>query len=324
MVSNKLTSGFAALTTGLASLLFCACTCADSLFDYQLQPMQVAEGTWVVPGVPEDFSRSNGGNIVNIGFVETDAGVVLIDTGPSLRYAQQLEAAVARVTSQPIVAAINTHHHPDHWFGNQHFQHLPIYALPATLDAMINEGDNFADNLYRMSGDWMRSTEPTPANQPLSTDTLSIGDHTFKLITLTGHTVADLAVLDTHTGVLFAGDLAFDQRAPTTPHANIDTWLAALDSLGDIDYRLLVPGHGQPATDDRAIQFTRHYLLWLQNLLQQSAQMGDVPTDVINKPIPAAFQEASMVREELSRSVIHLYPRLEANTLATHKQGGYN
>lgn len=321
MAGSKRRRAWVAMAVGL----FCATlTQAETLFDYQLKPIQVAEGTWVISGVPEDFSRSNGGNIVNIGFIETSEGVVLIDTGPSLRYAQQLEAAIARVTPQPIVAAIITHHHPDHWFGNQHFKTLPIYVLPETLTAMVNEGDNFADNLYRMSGDWMRSTEPTPANQTLTDNTLSIGDHSFRLIKLKGHTIADLAVLDTSTGVLFTGDLAFNQRAPTTPHADIDTWLAALDSLGDIDYRLLVPGHGQPAHDDRAIQFTRHYLLWLQNLLRQSAQAGDVPTDVINKPIPAAFQEASLVREELSRSVVHLYPGLEANSLSTHKQGGYN
>ncbi len=84
-----------------AGLFYAALTQAETLFDYQLQPVQVAEGTWVVPGVAEDFSRSNGGNIVNIGFIETNAGVVLIDTGPSLRYAQQLEAAVARVHHSP-------------------------------------------------------------------------------------------------------------------------------------------------------------------------------------------------------------------------------
>ncbi len=324
MVSTAFMRSLAAMITGFVGLLLSTPALADALFDYQLQPIQIAESTWMVPGAPEDFSRTNGGNIVNIGVIETDAGVVLIDTGPSLRYAKQLEAMISKLTSKPIVAAIITHHHPDHWFGNQYFKTLPIYALPATIDAMLTEGNNFADNLYRMSGDWMRGTEPTPANETLKEDTLSIGGHTFQLMRLGGHTVADLAVLDTKTGVLFAGDLAFDQRAPTTPHANINTWLSALDTLGDIDYRLLVPGHGPPSPDDRAIQFTRHYLTWLQDLLQRSAQVGDVPADVINAPIPAAFQEASLVREELSRSVIHLYPQLEAGTLSTHKQGGYN
>ena len=92
-------------------------------YNYQLKPINIAPDTWVLLGATEDFSRANGANIVNIGFIVTEAGVVLIDTGPSLRYAQQLEAAVASVTERPIVAAINTHHHPDHWFGNQHFAH---------------------------------------------------------------------------------------------------------------------------------------------------------------------------------------------------------
>lgn len=296
---------------------------ADGLFDYRLQPVEIANNTWVVPGSTEDFSRTNGGNIVNTGFIVTEVGVVIIDTGPSVRYARQLEQAVARVTQQPIVAVFNTHHHPDHWFGNQHFQHLPIYALPSTIEGMIAEGNGFADNLYRMSGDWMRATEPAPANQSLTDKTKIWGSHELQFIQLAGHTRADLAILDTSTGVLFTGDLVFDMRAPTTPHAAITDWFDALDSLADVNYTLMVPGHGQPVSDDRALVFTRHYLTWLRDLLTRSALEGDAATEVINKPIPAAFAEASMVREELSRSVIHMYKRLETEQLKQVTAGGY-
>ena len=293
-------------------------------FDYQLQAVAIAEHTYLVPGTTEDFSMSNGGNIVNTAFVVTDAGVVLIDTGPSVRYARQLASVIADITPLPVLAAIITHHHPDHWFGNQFYSHIPIYALPETIEAMVLEGDNFADNLYRMSGDWMRSTQPVAANAPVPVPSLVVGNHDFQLIPLEGHTVADLAVLDTTTGVLFTGDLAFDQRTPTTPHANLARWQASLNTLGDLEFSLLVPGHGPTDTDGRAIAFTRRYLTWLEQLLEQSARTGASPTEVMQAEIPAAFSDAGVVREELARSVVHLYGPYEQGTLQTVKSGGYN
>ena len=44
--------------------------------DYRLQPVLVAADTYVFAGYNEDFSFDNGGNIVNTGFIVTEAGVV--------------------------------------------------------------------------------------------------------------------------------------------------------------------------------------------------------------------------------------------------------
>lgn len=101
-------------------------------FDYGLVPRKVAEDTWVLIGKTEDFNRSNGGNIVNTAFIVTTAGVVVIDSGPSRRYAQQMRSAIARVTEKPVIRVFNTHHHPDHFLGNQAFAGIPTTALAAT------------------------------------------------------------------------------------------------------------------------------------------------------------------------------------------------
>jgi len=110
-------------------------------FDYRLAPQRVADGVYVLIGSTADFSPANGGNIVNTGFIVGSEGVIVIDSGPSLRYGEQLRRAIAAVTPLPVVLVINTHHHPDHVLGNQAFPPATLAALPGTRSALETEGE---------------------------------------------------------------------------------------------------------------------------------------------------------------------------------------
>ena len=287
--------------------------------DYGLAPEKIADDTWVLTGRSEDFSFTNGGNIVNTAFIVTQAGVLVIDSGPSRAYGEQLRRAIARITRQPVVRVINTHHHPDHFLGNQAFAPDTLAALPGTIHGIHTEGGSFNDNMYRLAGDWMAGTEPVAPIHPLAAGPLELGGHQFELIALEGHTGADLAILDRSTGVLFAGDLVFHDRAPTTPHARLPAWQASLDTLEALPFRHLVPGHGPVATDAGPIRQTRAWLGWLDRTLRQAADEGLDMTEALALPLPAEFRRLAVVDAEYRRSVGQLYPALEQQTLRTGK-----
>ena len=295
-------------------LLFCLAlslpTMAD--MDYALKPRQIAEGTWLLEGSTDNFAKANGGNIVNVAFIVTDAGVVVIDTGPSRRYGEALRQAIASVTTKPVIQVLLTHHHPDHALGNQAFKDVPIGALADTTKLLHEQGDSMAENLYRMVGDWMRGTEVVLPSEVLEPGVRTFGNHDLRLLALTGHTGADLAILDQSTGVLFAGDLVFYQRALTTPNSpGLAAWLADITTLQGLPWTLVVPGHGPIATDAQPFAQMRDYLTWLDQLLRDGAANGSDMTEMIRSPIPERFAAISLSRYELIRSVSHLYPRYE-------------
>lgn len=287
--------------------------------DYGLAPEKIADDTWVLTGRSEDFSFTNGGNIVNTAFIVTQAGVLVIDSGPSRAYGEQLRRAIARITRQPVVRVINTHHHPDHFLGNQAFAPDTLAALPGTIHGIHTEGGSFNDNMYRLAGDWMAGTEPVAPIQPLAAGPLELGGHQFELIALEGHTGADLAILDRSTGVLFAGDLVFHDRAPTTPHARLPAWQASLDTLEALPFRHIVPGHGPVAKDAGPIRQTRAWLGWLDRTLRQAADEGLDMTEALALPLPVEFRRLAVADAEYRRSVGQLYPALEQQTLRTGK-----
>jgi len=287
--------------------------------DYGLAPEKIADDTWVLTGRSEDFTFKNGGNIVNTAFVVTSAGVLVIDSGPSRTYGEQLRRAIARITDQPVALVINTHHHPDHFLGNQAFPPETLAALPGTVEGIHSEGGSFNDNMYRLAGDWMAGTEPVAPTRQLKAGPLELGSHRFELIALDGHTGADLAILDRSTGVLFAGDLVFNDRAPTTPHAHLQAWQTALNKLEALKFTRLVPGHGPVASDAGPIRQTRAWLAWLDATLHRAADDGLDMTEVLALPLPAEFRRLAVADAEYRRSVGQLYPAYELQALGAGK-----
>jgi quinoprotein relay system zinc metallohydrolase 1 len=285
-------------------------------YNYRLSPEKIADGVYAFIGKTEDFSWKNGGNVVNTGFIVTHAGVVVIDTGPSKRYGEQMRAAIKKITPQPIVKVFNTHHHPDHMFGNQAYADVGVSALAQTIISEKSEGAALADNMYRMNGEWMRDTELSVANKPIEqSNKFSLGERTFSLHALSGHTGGDLAVMDDTSGVIFSGDLIFHQRAATTPHADISIWMQAIDYIDNLPYKKLVPGHGPAIADHSAVKQMREYLVWLSSHLKKSAEQGADMTDVLLSKLPTAFASIPMAKEEYQRSVVHLYPKMEQAVL---------
>ncbi|WP_404397995.1 quinoprotein relay system zinc metallohydrolase 1 [Stutzerimonas chloritidismutans] len=300
----------------LLMFAFCLTLPSHAELRYTLQPRQIADDVWLLEGSTDNFDKANGGNIVNTGFIVTESGVVVIDSGPSRRYGEAMRAAIASVTDRPVIKLLLTHHHPDHVLGNQAFTDVPIAALAGTTELLREQGNAMAENMYRLVGDWMRGTEVVLPTETLAPGTLDIGGRSLRLLALRGHTGADLAILDERSGVLFAGDILFYQRALTTPNSpGLDVWLEDLDTLEALPWKRLVAGHGPVADDAAPFLQMRDYLGWLDGLLREAANGGADMNEAIQSPIPERFAGISLTRYELIRSVSHLYPRYEAMAL---------
>ena len=282
---------------------------------YGLKPVAIAPDTWVFEGTREHFTRANGGNILNPGFIVTEDGVIVIQTGPSRRFGEEMRAAIATVTDKPIRKVFVSNLHPDYWLGNRAFADVPIAALPGTIEGIKAEGPGMTENMYRLVGDWMRGTEPMVPTETVYGSTVVFGSHRLRLIPLEGHTAADLAILDETTGVLCAGGVVFSDRTPTTPHADIGKWLTALDALDALDMTVLVPNHGRIRPDKAAIAQTRDWLIWLDGTLRGRAEAGADMAELLDLPIPDRFAGMGVLREEYRRSVSHLWPGIEKAVL---------
>lgn len=284
--------------------------------DYHLAAQLIAPDSYLVEGLTEDFSRANGGFIVNVTFITTPEGVVVMDTGPSAAFGKQVRRLIEQKSNgKPIVQVVNTHLHPDHFLGNQAFDRATLTATAETISGIAAMGGDFASNMYRLVGNWMLDTEPVGPTKALTAHTATIGGHRLRYLTLAGHTDSDVAIFDETTGVLYASDLVFHNRAPTTPQANIGPWLEALKALEALPFKVVVPGHGPLAHDAGPLRQTADWLRWLDQTLRHAAALGLSEAEVLRLPIPDRFAALSLRQSEFERSVVHLYPALQRATL---------
>jgi quinoprotein relay system zinc metallohydrolase 1 len=300
----------------LCSLLSPSAWAVDAArLDYQLQPRQIAPGTWVLEGAVDDFSRANGCNIINTGWLSTAAGTLVINTGPSRLYGEQQRDALTRVAAQPVKKVVSLNLHPDYFLGNQAWGDVPTAALPGSRAGMQAEGRAYEDNLYRLCGDWMRGTEFRPSREDVQLGPFDWGGHALEWVRLQGHTDDDLLLIDHTTGVLFAGGLVFANRVPTVPHAHLDRWIASLQRIrqwitqGRV--KTVVPSHGPVHTGSQGVDQTLDWLQWLHARMQTSAARGLDISEVLRLPIPERFASWAALRPEYVRNVTTLYPRYE-------------
>ncbi|WP_068083219.1 quinoprotein relay system zinc metallohydrolase 1 [Novosphingobium rosa] len=284
--------------------------------NYPITPVAIADGVWMVAGADEPIRRDNGGAIANITIIDTPAGTVLVDSGPSLRYGEALKAAAEQLTGRKVIRVYITHLHPDHAMGLGAFPQEIVAALPGTIADIQRDGQGFSDGMYRLLDDWMRGTDLKLPGLPIRTESESFGGRTLRLMALSGHSSADLAILDEHTGTLIGGDLLFHRRAPATPTADLARWRESLGMLDRLLHKSAVPGHGPFDPSGReAIAQTRDWIDWLDQSLTDAVRSGLDMVEAGEMAIPAPLSVMAAGRYELQRSVSHFYPALEGRLL---------
>ncbi len=303
----------------LAIGFFIAPAFAQAPFDYQLKPRQLAPNVYVIEGSNADFSVANGCNIINTGFIVTNAGVLVINTGVSKRYGEQQRAAIAKVTWQPIARVIHLNLHPDYFLGNQAFSDVPRFATTKTIQGIKAESSAYEDNLYKVCGDWMKGTQTVLPDQIINPGSFNLGDREFSLTEHTGHTDSDLVLIDKTSGVAFVGGLVFVSRIPTTPHAKLDPWKLALGQIETLPMTWLVPSHGTVSNNKSGIEQTRQFVTWLDSTFTRAAETGLDMTEVLQLPMPTQFKAWAAVDTEYIRNVAHLYKFYEQKALGKLK-----
>jgi glyoxylase-like metal-dependent hydrolase (beta-lactamase superfamily II) len=283
-----------------------------------LQLQAVAEGVWFVQGEAALGSSANRNFISNAGVVLTPAGVLVIDALGSPALAEELLAAIAKVTPLPVKTVIVTHYHADHIYGLQVFKDRGAQIIAHDDGRLYLNSETAAQRLAASRSDlfpWVdEKTRLQPADRWLSADTTyELGGERFQLRHAgPAHTPEDLVVIHERSGVMFSGDLLFRGRIPFVGQADSSRWIKALSDLIALQPRLVVPGHGpvsrQPQQD---LVFTRNYLQHLRTSMGEAAAQLEPFEDAYARTDWSAYEGMPLFRAANRMNAYNTYLLLE-------------
>jgi cyclase len=235
------------------------------------------------------YVQPDGGWMVNnCGVVVDSAGTaVLVDTTSTEKRNRQVLAAVAEISVGSPRAVVNTHHHPDHTYGNCFLPPETVVIGHEKCREMVLRAGLEATKVITAPdyGDLtLRPPEITFADRlTLHLDGLPVE---LRAVGQAAHTSNDVYVWLPDQKVLFAGDLAFNGGQPFVLEGSIAGFREALRQMRDLDAEVLLPGHGPVCRGDdvpRLLDDLDAYLAYVQDVAAETHAAGLTPLEAAQK-----------------------------------------
>ena len=198
------------------------------------------------------YPEKHEGAFVNAYLVETDAGVVAIDSLLTVSESRAMRAGLQRL-GKPLRAVLLTQSHPDHYGGLTELvagDDVPIIAPQGVIDAIVRDDDAKEQILRPMFGSEWATTRTFP-NTPVSDgETVAFDDVAYTVIDLgpseSPHDSPWLLAGDAR--VVFLGDQIYDHRHCFLADGFHERWQANIAALRERfpDDAVFHVGHGGP------------------------------------------------------------------------------
>jgi cyclase len=255
----------------------------------------------------------------NPSFVVTSEGIVMIDTpqrpDQAFRWRKEIE------TFGKVAYIINTDHHRDHAIGDYYFG----------AETIMHEGTMkklLAPDYVEACRTWVKLLDPQsepvidhyfvrkPKFTYTSRMTLYMGKDVFELIHVRSHTADETLVYMPEKKVLFTGDTVCTNGIPSLYESYPLEWLDALQLIEDLDFEVLVPGHGKVGNKDSPREFQKELTILInraQELINQGLDRERIIRDlqyddVVHSKYPSSV--TAHFQQNMGKNIGRLYDAL--------------
>jgi len=210
----------------------------------------------------------------NPAFIESKNGLIVIDSGASYRVGLAVMKQIERISSKPIIAIFNTHHHSDHWFANgamiERYPKAKIYAHQNFINS-AKEQYFSSENSNRNTLKAKQVSFPNvfvKDGQKIEID----GEHFYIQHPRLAHTSSDITILHQNTQVLFLGDTVLESTLGYfVKGSSILENVSFLEKLmHEKEYSLYVVGHGNSGKRKETIEPYLFYLKSVQDEVKKA------------------------------------------------------
>ena len=279
----------------------------------------VVDKVYAIVGPLGQRSVANAGLNANYGFVVTEQGVILIDSGASAHSAAMLEKAIAQVTPQPVRWVLNTGSQDHRWLGNDYFSRkgAQVHALAATVKTQMAIAEQQMTGMARFVGDQMKGTSPRHADVGHlgAQISLQLGGVQIQWMDTSAHYPGDTMIHLPNAAVTFSGDLVYvDRLLGVLPQSNVRKGHQAFERLRALSPAYVVPGHGRVTNIAQAQKETGDYYEFLISNIGSAARNLDLMSETLDKfASPTQFKHLQNFQELHRGNMNRVFVDFEAN-----------
>jgi len=260
-------------------------------------------------------NRKNQGYMVNSTLIIGDTGAIVVDTGFTDEIGAHLARQVARLTSKPVTTVINTHHHGDHSFGNTAFPGATVISSEMCRQLLVEGEAVWLDIIQNAVGRKFPNTRAVPASQVYARNTrteITIdGVRMVLWVPEAAHTLGDLMIWLPDDQVLLAGDILVNEITPNFRDANVAEWIKALEEIGRLPARTIIPGHGPLMKPADAVAM-RDRMAKLYAGIQEGYKEGLTDSEIRARLDLGAWKKLRHFNEQMGGNINRAYLEVEA------------
>lgn len=250
----------------------------------------------------------------NAGFVVGPEYVVVIDTLGTNSMHDGFIDAIRSVTDRPVGLVIITHHHVDHVLGTHRFMPARVICHRQCRAHILAGRDTMVQRWRNMRPLLAPDLDEIPVVVPDITFETRVSIHLGERELVVfhpglAHTDGDAAVYLPGDGVLFTGDLFFNQVCPAAFQGNVKGWMAAVAGMLELDAQVIVPGHG-PVADRAALAEMLRYLQLIQTGSEQAFAQGLTPEQAFARIEVGSFRQWFDTEHRLLQDIQRVYDSL--------------
>ena len=261
-------------------ILFCFSTMLSAAENQTLALKKVTKNVWAIVGPLTNRNKENLGNNATFGFVVTNEGVVLIDSGGSLNGAKALHKIIKTVTNKPIRYVINSGGQDHRWFGNDYFSSLGakiISSEAAKKDHKSRSNLQWSMLEGRIGKEGIKGTKEKFADITFKDNyKFNLAGVKFEIyFSGQAHTPGDAYIWLPQSKVMFTGDIVYTERMlSVSEYSNSKSWLHVFNTMAAFKAKHIIPGHGSPTTLTKAKKDTAGYLSFLRKTIALFIEQG--------------------------------------------------
>lgn len=276
---------------------------------------KVADGVYTSIGQTSPGSYENSGHNNNLGFVIGDKDVLVWNASSNYLLAKSFHEEIQKVTDKPVKYVILENSQGHAMLGSSYWkeQGATIVAQEIAKKEIIEKGDGILKRSQKRQRDKILGTKVVlPDLTFKDKKVFDLGGRVVEALYFGyAHEHSDICIWLPKEKIVFAGDLAFNQRLlPIFKITETQKWLEAWDKFAALNAKIVVPGHGDVTDMDTVTKYTKGYLEYMREKIMEVIDNDGGLNEAYNIDM-SAYQHLDTFKELGKQNIATLFKQME-------------